>query len=198
MDSQPIGILKGIVEIYNSLFVDTKSYLLAIIFFAVGNMSRLITDRYLRKNYHKELRHFRELVSSEHLVTAISEATATIHNKQNLTSQANHATHKEHMIRHTVLFRVADAVDGVAIARVFAALKDLQHKINGIISISTGSDCSPEGMQRGYTHGFTVDFVDAAARDKYLPHPIHQALGQMIVDITEGGIAGICVVDWKC
>ena len=101
------------------------------------------------------------------------------------------------MIRHIVIFKIADNVDESAVAKVFTALKDLQYKITGIISISTGYDCSAEGIQRGYTHGFTVDFVDAAARDNYLLDPAHQVVGQMVVDITEGGIAGICVVDWN-
>lgn len=101
------------------------------------------------------------------------------------------------MIRHVVLFKCASHVDAVATAKVFAALQDLAHKIPGIISISSGIDCSPEGIQRGYTHGFTVDFVDAAARDAYLPHPAHQAVGKMIVGIAEGGVDGICVVDWE-
>ena len=101
------------------------------------------------------------------------------------------------MIRHVVLFKLAKGVNAAAVAKVFSALKDLQYKIPGIISISTGHDNSPEGIQRGHTHGFTVDFVDAAARDAYLPHPAHRQVGAMIVGITEGGVAGICVVDWE-
>ena len=101
------------------------------------------------------------------------------------------------MIRHVVLFKLAKGIDDAAVAKVFSALKDLQHKMPGITSISTGKDNSPEGIQRGHTHGFTVDFVDAAARDAYLPHPAHQIVGKMIVGITEGGVDGICVVDWE-
>ena len=101
------------------------------------------------------------------------------------------------MIRHVVLFKCASHVDAVATAKVFAALKALQGQIPGIMSISTGIDCSPEGLQRGHTHGFTVDFENATARDAYLPHPAHQKVGAMIVGITEGGVAGITVVDWE-
>jgi Stress responsive A/B Barrel Domain len=100
------------------------------------------------------------------------------------------------MIRHVVLFELKSGTDAQSVAQVFSALKGLQAKIPGILSISTGHDNSPEGLQRGHTHGFTVDFVDAAARDAYLPHPAHQAVGAMIVGITEDGVDGICVVDW--
>ena len=101
------------------------------------------------------------------------------------------------MIRHVVLFKLKSGVDTATVENVFSALKELAHKIPGIISISTGRDNSPEGLQRGHSHGFTVDFVNGAARDAYLPHPAHQAVGAMIVSITEGGVDGICVVDWE-
>ena len=101
------------------------------------------------------------------------------------------------MIRHVVLFKLKSGTDAQSVAQVFSALKDLQTEIPGILSISTGHDNSPEGLQRGHTHGFTVDFIDAAARDAYLPHPAHQKVGAMIVGITEGGVAGITVVDWE-
>ncbi len=101
------------------------------------------------------------------------------------------------MIRHVVLFKLKSGVDAKTVEQVFSKLKDLQTKVLGITSISTGQDNSPEGLQRGHTHGFTVDFIDAAARDAYLPHPDHQAVGAMIVGITEGGVNGICVVDWE-
>ncbi len=101
------------------------------------------------------------------------------------------------MIRHVVLFKLKFGVDAEFVGQVFSALTDLQTKIPGIVSISTGQDNSPEGLQRGHTHGFTVDFETAAARDAYLPHPAHQAVGSMIVGITEGGVAGITVLDWE-
>jgi Stress responsive A/B Barrel Domain len=103
---------------------------------------------------------------------------------------------ENYMIRHVVLFKLKSGVAAETVDEVFAALKDLQSKITGIIAISAGRDNSPEGIQRGHTHGFTVDFVDGAARDAYLPHAAHQAVGAMIVGITEGGVNGICVVDW--
>ena len=98
------------------------------------------------------------------------------------------------MVRHTVLVHFKTDAD---VPAIFAALTSLQQKIPGIISISAGRDCSPEGLQRGATHGFTVDFVDAAARDAYLPNPEHQKVGAMIVANTVGGVDGVTVVDWE-
>jgi Stress responsive A/B Barrel Domain len=98
------------------------------------------------------------------------------------------------MIRHVVLVRFKLDTDA---SKIFAAVKALQDKIPGIIAITVGADSSPEGLQRGNTHGFTVDFVDAAARDAYLPHPEHQKVGAMIVAASVGGVDGVTVVDWE-
>jgi Stress responsive A/B Barrel Domain len=98
------------------------------------------------------------------------------------------------MIRHVVLLKLRNASES---PQIFAALKSLQSQISGIVDIRCGIDCSPEGLQRGYAHGFTVDFADAAARDAYLPHPAHQKVGAMIVAACEGGVDGILVLDWE-
>jgi Stress responsive A/B Barrel Domain len=98
------------------------------------------------------------------------------------------------MIRHVVLLKLRDVVDA---PQIFSALKALQSQIPGIINISAGTDCSPEGLQRGFTHGFTVDFVGAAARDGYLPHPAHQKVGAMIVAACLGGVDGVLVLDFE-
>lgn len=98
------------------------------------------------------------------------------------------------MIRHSVHFRFRKDADVAAIA---AALKGLQHKIPGILAISFGADNSPEGLQKGFTHGFSVDFTDAAARDAYLPHPDHQVVGKMVVAALDGGLEGLAVIDWE-
>ena len=101
------------------------------------------------------------------------------------------------MIRHIVLFKLRSDLSESMAGQIFTALRALQQQIPGIINISTGKDASPEGLQRGHTHGFTVDFTDAAARDAYLPHPAHQKVGGMIVASAEGGLGGITVLDWE-
>jgi hypothetical protein len=97
-------------------------------------------------------------------------------------------------VRHVVVVRFKQNAD---VVKIFAALHGLKENIDGILDISTGVDCSPEGLQRGNTHGFTVDFIDAAARDAYLPHPEHQKVGAMIVAAAEDGLAGVTVLDWE-
>jgi hypothetical protein len=97
------------------------------------------------------------------------------------------------MIRHTVFCRFSKNAD---IAAIESALKGLQQSIPGILAITFGADNSPEGLQKGFTHAFSVDFTDGAARDAYLPHPEHQKVGQMVVAAAEGGLEGLAVIDW--
>ena len=101
------------------------------------------------------------------------------------------------MIRHVVLFKLRHGFGDSAAAEIFNALKTLKHEIPGIIGVSCGADVSPEGLQRGNTHAFSVDFTNAAARDAYLPHPAHQKVGGMIVASSEGGVEGVTALDWE-
>ena len=101
------------------------------------------------------------------------------------------------MIRHVVIFKLRAGLGGSVATEIFAALKALKNEIPGIIAVSCGADVSPEGLQRGHTHAFTVDFTNAAARDAYLPHPAHKKVGSMIVASSEGGVSGITVLDWE-
>jgi quinol monooxygenase YgiN len=79
------------------------------------------------------------------------------------------------LLRHLVLlrFKAEASADGVAgIERAFVALRD---RIDGVRDLEWGTDVSPEGLAKGFTHAFLLTFDDAAARDAYLPHAAHQA-----------------------
>ena len=101
------------------------------------------------------------------------------------------------MIRHVVLFKLRPELGPADVEKIMAGLNALKAVVPGMLNVSFGKDVSPEGLQRGHTHGFTVDFADTAARDAYLPHPDHQKLGAQIVAATQGGVDGITVLDWE-
>ena len=85
------------------------------------------------------------------------------------------------MIQHIVLLKLkpdATAEQKSALLDGLIAVKD---KIPGIESISGGDDNSPEGKQHRFDWGFVMTFADADARDVYLPHPDHKALGQQLL-----------------
>lgn len=79
------------------------------------------------------------------------------------------------MLRHLVLLKFKPGAGAAAIDAVVRAFHALQQQIDGVQAIESGTDASPEGLARGYTHAVMVTFSDAAARDAYLPHPAHQA-----------------------
>lgn len=99
------------------------------------------------------------------------------------------------MIRHIVLIRFQPDVSEAAIAAMFAELHDIQDKIPGVLAITAGRSESPEQIERGYMHGFVVDFADWQALQTYQDHPAHQALGVQLVAAAAGGIDGILVFD---
>jgi len=99
------------------------------------------------------------------------------------------------MIRHIVLLRFKASVSEDQIADLFAELHQIDGKVPGLLAITSGKSESPEQMERGYMHGFVVDFADWAALQAYQDHPDHKALGAGLVAASEGGIDGILVFD---
>ena len=99
------------------------------------------------------------------------------------------------MIRHIVFVQFAEQTSASELNSIFAALGELKSVVPGMRSLLTGANVSPEGLGRGATHAFTIDFDDVAARDAYLVHPDHQAAGGRIVAAAAHGIASVTVVD---
>lgn len=99
------------------------------------------------------------------------------------------------MIRHIVLIRFPADADEAAIAAMFAELHRMQAQIPGMLAVTAGRSKSPEQMERGYRHGFVVDFDGWQALQTYQDHPAHRALGAQLTAAAEGGKDGILVFD---
>ncbi|MES2813539.1 MAG: Dabb family protein [Pseudomonadota bacterium] len=97
------------------------------------------------------------------------------------------------MIRHIVLLKARPDVTEAHIQSIFADLHAL--KLPGILAIHSGRSESPEQIERGYLHGFTVDFADWQALAAYQVHPDHKRVGAALVAAAQGGIEGILVFD---
>ena len=63
------------------------------------------------------------------------------------------------MIRHIVLLKARTEVTEAHIEGIFADLHALS--VPGILAIHSGRSESPEKIERGYLHGFTIDFADS-------------------------------------
>jgi hypothetical protein len=99
------------------------------------------------------------------------------------------------MIRHIVLIRFQPSVPKDKIAALFAELHQIEGKVPGLLTITSGRSESPEQMERGYMHGFVVEFADWMALQAYQDHPDHKHLGAGLVAAAEGGIDGLLVFD---
>ena len=91
-------------------------------------------------------------------------------------------------IRHVVHFKFkADATQEqiATIEKEFAALKT---KISAVESLEWGTDVSPEGLGKGYTHCWIVTFKNAADRDTYLKHADHTAFVSILKPIMEDAL----------
>ena len=99
------------------------------------------------------------------------------------------------MILHCVFLRLKSAMTQDEKKALFESVGALQQVIPGIIDIKYGPNVSPEGLHGGFVDGFAVTFESPEARDAYLVHPQHVAVGERIVSSTDGGLAGLLVFD---
>lgn len=99
------------------------------------------------------------------------------------------------MVRHIVLVKFKSDVSEARVADIWRELYEIEDKVSGLIDIKAGKSESPEQIERGYMHGFTVDFESWEALATYQEHPDHKKLGARLVAHTVGGIDGILVFD---
>ena len=87
------------------------------------------------------------------------------------------------MLKHIVLLKLKPGVTVEQTDALLDALTDLMNNgtIPGILNVTGGYNNSPEGRGHGYDFAFEMWFEDAAARDRYLPHPAHKELGARYV-----------------
>lgn len=98
------------------------------------------------------------------------------------------------MIRHIVLIRFKDAGESL-IQDIFTKLSQLTSKLDGARDFMGGRSTSPEQLERGFSHAFTIDFDSWSDLKVYADHPEHKALGKRIVDNAVGGLDGLIVMD---
>lgn len=98
----------------------------------------------------------------------------------------------QNLIRHVVCFKFKQGTLLENIQKVEKNFSALKNKINGITSLEWGTNNSPENLNKEFTHCFIVTFKDENSREKYLPHPEHQAF----VSILKPILADAFVIDF--
>jgi hypothetical protein len=85
------------------------------------------------------------------------------------------------VLRHVVLFGFKESSSPSDIQAVIDAFKALPSQISEIKGFEWGINSSPEGLNQGLTHAFTLTFHSNSDRDAYLPHPAHKDFGAIVV-----------------
>jgi hypothetical protein len=78
------------------------------------------------------------------------------------------------VLRHVVLFGFKETASAADVQSIVDAFLALPPKISEVKDFEWGINSSPEGLNQGLTHAFTLTFHSEADRDAYLPHPAHQ------------------------
>jgi Stress responsive A/B Barrel Domain len=81
---------------------------------------------------------------------------------------------------HVVLVKWRDDVPASAREEIARDDRAMAEAIPGILALEEGPSVSPEGLEQGFDWGLVVTFDSPEARDGYLPHPVHQAVGERI------------------
>ena len=95
-------------------------------------------------------------------------------------------------LRHIVLFKFTETSTEDDIRQIEEAFAALPSQIDEIKDFEWGTNNSPEGLDKGFTHSFLVTFDSEEGRDIYLPHPAHQEF----VDLVGPHVEDVLVVDY--
>lgn len=99
-------------------------------------------------------------------------------------------------VKHAVLLRFKAETSPQQVREIFAALDRLRRQVPGLLDFSGSSYSSPEGLHKGFTHGFVMTFADEVSRNGYLTHPDHEAVKTLILPWLDGGLEGVVAFDW--
>ena len=99
------------------------------------------------------------------------------------------------MIHHIVLTKFKPETPEAKIAEIYHELSALSDKLPGAQSFTGGRSESPEHIERGYMHGYVIDFDSWEALKAYANSPEHHVLSAQLVENAAGGIDGILVLD---
>ncbi|MGB7393445.1 MAG: Dabb family protein [Pricia sp.] len=87
---------------------------------------------------------------------------------------------QDSVLRHVVMFKFKEDASKEDIRKVQKAFSALPSKIPEIAGYEWGTNNSPEGLDKGFTHVFYLTFESEEDRAVYLPHPDHKAFGEVL------------------
>ena len=99
---------------------------------------------------------------------------------------------KTRVLRHMVFFKFKPEVTPKQLDEINSAFHNLQNGISEISAFERGTNNSPEGLDKGFTHGYLVTFATEADRAAYLPHAEHKKF----VELIGGKVDDVLVFDY--
>ncbi|MBX2873787.1 MAG: Dabb family protein [Saprospiraceae bacterium] len=121
----------------------------------------------------------------------LSSCTQTVEEEKIIEKEVVKEAPKK-QLRHVVLFKFKDSSTEADVQSVEAAFSALPGKIPEISDYEWGTNNSPEGLDKGFTHCFFLSFDSEADRAVYLPHPDHKAFG----DVLKPHLEDVLVLDY--
>lgn len=96
------------------------------------------------------------------------------------------------VLYHVVSLKFKPEATAEQIKAIEVAFSELKTKVPGVLSLSGGTDVSPEKRSHGFTHCYVLTFASEKDRDAYAVHPAHKAFGKLLGPIMDD----VMVVDF--
>lgn len=84
------------------------------------------------------------------------------------------------MVRHILLLEPRPDTTPESIEACKVAVTSLVGKIHGLLDCHWAENFAAPERREGFTHGFSMDFIDRAALEAYAPHPEHQPVAALV------------------
>jgi hypothetical protein len=84
------------------------------------------------------------------------------------------------MVRHILLLQPRPDSGPPVIEACREAITSLVGRIPGLLNCHWGENFVAPERREGFTHGFTMDFVDRESLDAYGPHPEHKRAAGLV------------------
>jgi hypothetical protein len=97
-----------------------------------------------------------------------------------------------HRLQHVVAFKFLEDATPAQIREIEEAFAALKQKIPEIHHFEWGTNVSPEGLDKGFTHCFILTFQTEKDRDIYLEHPRHKEFVKLVGPV----VADAFVIDF--
>jgi Stress responsive A/B Barrel Domain len=119
-------------------------------------------------------------------------ATTRAQNQNQNQDQDQNQKSEQPKLRHMVAFKFKDSATPKQVDSIIKAFRALPRKIPQVMSIESGTNNSPENLNKGLTHAFLVTFANQANRDVYLVHPEHVKFKKLALPL----VADVFVIDF--